>query len=410
MPEIGVSHLARLTTGPSVVASTSAGMYDRLDPDTVIPDHLSRAPSRAFWLRVVEELDDAGSRRADWWARTRAVVWQVATRTGADRVTSPRLGATWAVLAETSGVSRSTLADRLRWLQARGLLVVLTPGSTVRYRRGTASGLIDDGLGNLAAEYILTVPLEAFAALDDADIAELFPIEEAPPADDWRDVPWPAETLPVDLTRTPTSLSGVALSEESDASPGAGARRTPAIPRPQWSATATPGTKKEMLLACERLRAEDPMLRKLSALRLRSLLRRLFGAGATIRDVWHVLNHQPDGRAWTVSRDLYSVPGWVRWRVRAWLDNDGALKATLPSLRSAACAAAQLAEQKARRADFAARSAKSLGGPIPAQPRLSRAEALAPLTQSGSITSATNDYLAARATMEARLAERRTCA
>jgi len=328
-------------------------MYDRLDPDTVIPDHLSRAPSRSFWLRVVEELDDMSVRRADWWARTRAVVWQLATRTGADRVTSPRLGAMWAVLAETAGVSRSTLADRLRWLRERGLLVVLTPGSTVRYRSGTASGLIDDGLGNLAAEYVLTVPRQVLDALSDEELQEVFPLEGAPRFDDWRDVPWPVETMPVDLTWTPTSLSRVPLSENSDASPGASARRAPAIPLPAWLATATPGTKMEMLAACERLRAEDPVLRKLSALRLRSLLRRLFRAGATIRDVQHVLHFQPDGRAWAVSRDLYSVPGWVRWRVHAWLDDDGALNALLPSQVIAAADQARRAQQAARAADWA---------------------------------------------------------
>ncbi|MBB4944323.1 hypothetical protein FHR32_008729 [Streptosporangium album] len=125
----------------------------------------------------MQEHPDAGGRRADWWQRTMAVVWQLATRTGPDRVTSPKLGATWAVLAEAAGVSRSTLADRLRWLRECGLLVVLTTGSTARYRRGTMCGLADDGLGNLAAEYILTLPAEVLAALDDAELQQVFPLD-----------------------------------------------------------------------------------------------------------------------------------------------------------------------------------------------------------------------------------------
>lgn len=350
-PKIGVSQPARFSSGRDAGKPSPSGMHGRFDVDEAIPDHLVRVPSRPCWMRVVEDHPDAQHRRADWWRNTLAVVWQVATRTGPDRVTSPLLGATWDVLAEGAGVSRRTLADRISWLRECGFLTVLTSGSTVRWRPGTMCGLLDDGLGNLAAEYILTVPAEVLAALDEEELQRTFPVEDSPAVEDWRDVPWPVETLPVDLTRTPSCSPRVSLSKKSDAFPDAPARSVCAIPRPKWSATATPGTKQEMLVACELLRAEDALLRKLTALQLRSLLRVLFRAGATVRDVGFALNHEPDGRPWTVSRDLFSIPGWVRWRVRTWVDDDGTLKARLPSQVTAAADWARRKRQAERDAE-----------------------------------------------------------
>ncbi|NYF44660.1 hypothetical protein [Streptosporangium sandarakinum] len=351
-----MSRCARLTTGVGVDKPALNSRYDRPDPDEAIPGHLARTPSRPFWLRAIEEDDDARHRRRDWWATTMTVVWQLATRTGRDLVTCPGLGATWRVLAEAAGVSRTTLSDRLRWLRRRGYLFVLVPGSTPQYRSGTLCGLLDDGLGNLAAEYVLTVPAELVAGLDAQELSEVFPAPDTAAADDWRDVPWPAETLPVEESRTPpVALADVGA--ERDATPGAGARDARAIPHLGWLATATPGTKAEMLRACERLRAEDATLRKVSARHLRSLLRPLFAAGATPRDVQHALNREPDGRIWAVSRDLYAPAGWVRWRVRAWVAEDGTLRAPLPSQVAAAADRARRAEQAARAADWARRQA-----------------------------------------------------
>lgn len=252
-----------------------------------------------------------------------AVVWQLATRTGRNMVTAPKKGATWAVMAAEAGVSRSTLADRLAWLIERGLLVRVTPGTTPQFRPGTLRGALDDGRGNEAATYVLTVPADLAESLaeDDQDGGKFLTRASDPALDDWRDVPWPAETLPVELTRTPKPLV-VDVGEET--SPDVRARETPAHSAPvaAWPAAATPGTKAEMLAACERLRAEDPILRKMSARHLRSLLRLLFRLGATVDDVRHVLHHQPGGGAWPLPAAPRFAPGWVRWRVQAWLTPD----------------------------------------------------------------------------------------
>ncbi|GAB3910272.1 hypothetical protein GCM10027612_87760 [Microbispora bryophytorum subsp. camponoti] len=323
----------------------------------------------------MESHPDTAARRADWRRGLMAVVWQLATRTGRNMVTAPKKGATWAVIAAEAGVSRSTLADRLAWLIERGLLVRVTPGTTPRFRPGTLRGALDDGRGNEAATYVLTVPaaLAESLAEDDQGGGEFLTPASDPAEDDWRDVPWPAETLPVELTRTPKPHV-VDVGEKTF--PDVRARETPAHTAPvaAWPAAATPGTKTEMLAACKRLRAEDPILRKLSARHLRSLLRVLFRLGATIDDVRHVLHHQPGSRAWPLEAAPRFVPGWVRWRAQAWLTLDSSssgqdvrLASPLPSqvreayrkrIRSEQTArTTELAEARTHRGDAAAGAA-----------------------------------------------------
>ncbi|MGW7483469.1 hypothetical protein ACWGH8_33350 [Nonomuraea muscovyensis] len=119
---------------------------------------------------------------------------------------------TWAVLIERSGRSRSTVALWLRWLRERGLLGTVTPGSTVRFRKGTQCGTIDDGLGNIAAEYVL-----AIAAAPNDDVA----------VDEPRQAPAPrsqkAVFSPVDESRTPSGFP----SEGGEPSPRSRARLPP---------------------------------------------------------------------------------------------------------------------------------------------------------------------------------------
>ncbi|MEU7889865.1 hypothetical protein AB0B54_30555 [Microbispora bryophytorum] len=361
---------------------------ERLDPAEPIPAHLMCARSRAAWHRAVESHPDTAARRADWRRGLMAVVWQLATRTGRNMVTAPKKGATWAVIAAEAGVSRSTLADRLAWLIERGLLVRVTPGTTPRFRPGTLRGALDDGRGNEAATYVLTLPADLAQALaeDDQGTGGQFPTGASDPAtNDWRDVPWPAETLPVELTRTPKPHV-VDVGEKT--SPDVRARETPAHTAPiaAWPATATPGTKTEMLTACKRLRAEDPILRKLSARHLRSLLRVLFRLGATIDDVRHVLHHQPGGSAWPLEAAPRFVPGWVRWRVQAWLTLDSSssgqgvrLASPLPSQVREAYRRRIRCEQTARTIELA--RARAYRGDAAAGAALARQHLMAALSR-----------------------------
>ncbi|MBG0818439.1 hypothetical protein [Planomonospora sp. ID82291] len=322
-----------------------------------LPDGLVCAASRALWLRITESHPDAGHRRADWRRGLQRIVWQLATRTGSDMVTAPRKGATWAVMAAEAGVSRSVLADRLAWLRERGLLVTAVTGSTPRYRPGTRQGLLEDGWDNMAAEYILTVPADLLeAAADELDASpSLLPAPAADPAGEhWTQVPWPVETLPVDVTRTPSSLPPPSVGGKT--SPYAGARESavPAAPAESWPAAVTPRTKLQMLAACERLRAEDLVLRRVRARHLRSLLRPAFALGATIDDVRHALNHRGDGTPWPYTDRPRWVPSWLRSRLATWISADGDLLATWPSQQRAAASARSRAEQERRGREYAA--------------------------------------------------------
>ncbi|GAA3144211.1 hypothetical protein GCM10010466_39140 [Planomonospora alba] len=322
-----------------------------------IPAHLTVAPTLGLWQQAVDHLADAAGRRSDWVRGVMALAWQLMLRSDKFNVTAPQRGATWDILTAEMGCSRRALAYKLAWMRAVGLLVTITPGSTPRFRPGTFRGRLDDGFGNLAAEYALTIPLEL---LDDAALQAIedsyAPVEDA---DD--EVPWPVETVrerpvfsqvntPVEGSCTPCADGSVGektlpthAREMSDSAP----------PSSAWSATVTPGTKKDMIAACERLRAENPPLRVVSAKDLRSLLRPLFAAGATVRDVYHVLNTRPDGQRWgdltpPLRRPRYErcriLRAMIRHRLTWWITGDGELKHVLPSQEHAAAEARRRTE------------------------------------------------------------------
>jgi hypothetical protein len=194
--------------------------------------------------------------------------------------------------------------------------------------------------------------------------------------------------------------------------PFARARPTPptgantANPSPAWPLAATPGSKAEARKAAETLRQASLDLRRISARHVRHLVAVFFAAGWTPGDVLHALDHTPDGRPWPYAGTPRHVPGWVRHRLRPWLDADGR-PARSKSQRLAAAAAAERARQQAWREELAERHARSLGGPLVVAPRMPRAEALAPApAPAASPTVPTGAYLAARAALNARLATR----
>lgn len=276
-------------------------------------------------------------------------------------LTAPKKGATWPVLAEELGVSTRTIASYLAWMRDNGLLLTEVHGTTVRYRPGTMYGTRDDGRGNEAAQYRLTIPtgiLEGDLEHDTLDA-------------DQDEIPWPVETVatrphltpvpsisagdsPGDKTFTPAFV--VALEGESLPYARAHAREeTSKI----WRRTIHPNRQAEMLAACERLRSDNLTLRALSARDLRSLLRPLFKAGATPADVEYVLNVRPDGEGWgnvDPSSPILPLPpaarartlrARLRHRLALWLGPEGDFTGELPSHAEARAAKARARSREA---------------------------------------------------------------
>ncbi|MEV4748964.1 hypothetical protein AB0K21_21520 [Streptosporangium sp. NPDC049248] len=285
------------------------------------------------------------------------LAWELAGRSDRDMVTAPKRGATWDVLATEVGVSRRTIAYLIKWLREHQLLVIITPGSTPRTRPGTLWGRLDDGLGNLATEYALTVPIEMLSE-EDNDL-------EVDALDDTDEVPWPVETVTerptfshvsghVDNLCTP-AFGGFSFARSL---PYAGARQLHKTTEPaaSWPRHATPGSRRDQLAACERLRIDHRLtLGVLSAKDLRSLLRPAFAAGWTLADVEHALNWRPDGERWgdidpgclaaAVERKR-GMRSRIRHRMGLWAAADGV------SLGRSASQRAEEDEESRRRAEW----------------------------------------------------------
>lgn len=266
-------------------------------------------------------------------------------RSTRDMLTAPKKGATWAALAEELGVSTRTIANYLAWMRDHGLLLTEVHGTTVRYRPGTMYGTRDDGRGNEAAQYRLTIPTSVLEGDLEPEAHNV----------DQDEIPWPVETVPTrphlapvlsisagespgDETFTPAFV--VAL--EGGSLPYARAHAREETSK-SWRRTLRPNRQAEMLAACDRLRSDNLTLRALSARDLRSLLRPLFKAGATPADVEHALNVRPDGERWgniDPSSPTLPLPQAVRartlrarlrHRLALWLGPEGELSGELPS-------------------------------------------------------------------------------
>ncbi|WP_031171783.1 helix-turn-helix transcriptional regulator [Streptosporangium roseum] len=303
-----------------------------------LPDGTRRAPSPGAWIRAVQDSPAVGVLRADAHRNLMSVAWVLARHADWSSMTTRP---TWAVLMERTGLSRSTVAAWLAWLRRAGLLGTVTPGTTVRYRRGTAAGLIDDGRGNEAAEYVLAVPAEQ-PPDGTGPIAVTSVTNEADGS--------------VEETRTPScplvgdmnlALRGRAREESPEAHDTGHS----------WCRTATPGRRRDMLTACETAQSADVTLRQISPRHLRSLLRPVFTEGGTLADALYMINHRPDGTPWPYAGTPRYLPGWVRHRLAAWLDEDGRLRdgLVLPSRQIAAAAEQVRTEQEARRIERAER-------------------------------------------------------
>ncbi len=263
-----------------------------------------RADRRRNFAEVVRVL----ARYADW----------------RDRTARP----TWALLAEQAGVSRRTVARAIAWLHERGYLGTVETGSTPLLRIGVLYGL-DAGEGNRAAEYVLCTPGRA---------SHKRPIRQQP-------------TRPLAVGRHGTGTPS-GFCKEPRVTPAR--EDPPESPSPRhWPAMRRPQTRGEMLAAAELLRRRNPVLRRLTARHLRSLLKTYWAAGWTPADVLHVIDHLPDGRQYPHTNPVRHVAGWLRYRLAAWHVPGGGLHAP-PSQLAADHAHRVRAEQAQRAAERAA--------------------------------------------------------
>ncbi|GAA0935130.1 hypothetical protein [Nonomuraea longicatena] len=345
----------RLTIAPRQAASPACPETDTQLAVPGLSAHLAEhehraeqrivAPALGLWFDAVDYLSGATNRRNDWRRRILQLAWQLMKRSTRDMLTAPKKGATWAVLAEELGVSTRTIASYLAWMRDNSLLLTEVHGTTVRYRPGTMYGTRDDGRGNEAAQYRLTIP----TSILEGDL------EQGTPGADRDEIPWPVETVatrphlaPVPSVSAGDSSGGetftpafvVAL--EGGTLPYARAHAREETSK-SWRRTISPNRQAEMLAACERLRSDNLTLRVLSARDLRSLLRPLFKAGATPADVEYALNVRPDGERWgnaDPSSPTLPLPPAIRvrtlrarlrHRLALWLGPEGEFAGELPS-------------------------------------------------------------------------------
>ncbi|MFC7109225.1 hypothetical protein ACFQQB_57820 [Nonomuraea rubra] len=214
---------------------------------------------------------------------------------------------------------------------------MVEPGSTARYRNGTNAGLDDDGFGNRAALWVLCLPRRPPTDARRRQLTEQQQRSSEPPL-----------FLPV-------GRKSRSHAHARDTPP----TLAPSRASPTWPLHLKPRTKRERLQACERLRHEAPLLRRMTARYLRWLLKPFFLAGATAHDVLHALDVRPDDSRWTYTwsstNEIRHVPGWVRHRLESWTGHDGRVR-PLPSHRAAADTAQRRAAQEARKHEWRARA------------------------------------------------------
>lgn len=249
---------------------------------------------QATWLRLAVDEADRALLRADArrnvLAIARVIGWSADPRTGRSRPTLARIMA-------ASGLSRRTVQNWTRWLERRGLLDVLEVGTTPDYR----PALLALGTGNLAREWRLTVHAVHGTCTPPVDL-DL--VVEGPSQARVRETPEMARRSAPDSIPPPSH---------------------PPAQVAQWPSGQTLQRRRERLAAAEALRRDLPVLRRMSARAVRSAIRSYFGAGWTVADVKHALDHRPDGSPHTLTTAVHSPASWLAWRLGLWRSADGAV-------------------------------------------------------------------------------------
>jgi len=206
---------------------------------------------------------------------------------------------TMTLLQQLSGLGRATCQRWLRWLERSGVLLVVEEGTTPRF----APDRLRRGDPNRAREWHLISPAS---------------LSEAPPP--------PEAYTPTASAREELAGSGEAqITEDRRSAPD-----SPSLAPSRWRGQAPgsprdqlPQRRREQLTAVQALQRRHMVLRRLSARRLRSILRPWFRSCWLQTDVLWALERAPDGSAhWHADR-VRDPAAWLEHRLSFWLAGDG---------------------------------------------------------------------------------------
>jgi hypothetical protein len=265
---------------------------------------LSRSVSRPTWLRAVEQSEALAHLRADGMETVRQVCVVLAahadhatmlTRPGHDRV------------CELAGITRRHLARIRVLLESAGLLLIVTPGRP--------EDILEPEAGPVAQAYLLTVPQGTTTTQAGAPV-EIPPVGPVPVDEHGT----PLAFLPKEKRKPLHARVSARYAGDETQKPALDEIGSGSV----FALTQVPMGRMERLAAAEAARLVDPVLRRVSTVHVAALFRTWHLAGWSTADIRYALVNRPDGSLWPhslVAADVRHVPGWVRHRLAAWLQD-----------------------------------------------------------------------------------------
>jgi hypothetical protein len=241
-----------------------------------------------------------------------------------DRTSRPGHGG----IAAAVGVSPDTVARAVRWLEERGLIGLVSPGTTAALR----PAVLYAGTGNLAAIYVLTVPKRR-SGLPQPQAGQQRFADLTTPRSGVVKAPRAHEAHPKVKPKTARAPRGL-----------------PVLPPGAPALHHQPRTRSEALAVAAAVQARSRHLGRISVEHLRHVARSFFAAGWTGADLLAALDHEPGGRQHGYVSGIRSPGRWAAYRLGLWLGPDGL---PLPSRSQLAAADRRRvqAEQAVRRAE-----------------------------------------------------------
>ena len=324
--------------GPPPVIRGKAAIFRAIPPGS------RRCRSQREWLRAaLAEIEAAGfytNRAAHYAAIARRLMrfmdW-------GDRTARPGHGRLRCLRCAASGrdpdepgkpcracggrpLSADTVGRAVAWLQERGLLGLVSPGTTAMLR----PGVLYAGTGNVAAIYVLCVKRK--------------PQIRSPVA---------GQDTSADLTgfrRKPVkALRAHEVNPKVKPSKARATRGQPVLPRSTNALHTPPQTRSEGLAAAQAVQERSRHLRVLSPEHIRHLARPFFLSGWNGLDVLAAIDRPPRGRPYGYRHAPHSPARWAARRLLAWIGPDG-LPLPSPSQMAAEAHRRDVEEQERRRA------------------------------------------------------------